>query len=115
MDHEQLKGLLLSVLQTCDEVFARQALLALGHGHCSAHPHPHAERPFDAGQRAEQVGKDLAQERQRADTAEADCEWHKIRLKELDAEAKWQKQRAAEAAEEVGHWRGRIERLRQLL
>jgi hypothetical protein len=74
MDHEQFKGLLLSVLQTCNEDFARQALLALGHGHCSANAHPHSDKPFSAEQRADMAGDFAEYQRQRADRAENDAE-----------------------------------------
>jgi hypothetical protein len=85
MNNETFKGMVLGVLQNADEDFARQALLALGHGHCSANAHPHSEQPFSAEehrQRAEPAGKEIERQRQRAEQAEQDVEWYKRRLDE---------------------------------
>jgi hypothetical protein len=98
MDHEQLKGLLLSVLQTCDEVFARQALLALGHGRCSGteHPHPQAQVTSqqhdpdgtttveEALRRAKDAENNATQYRRRAEQAEHDVTWYRHRLDECE-------------------------------
>ena len=82
MDDEQFKGLILAALQNANEDFARQALLALGHGYCSANAHPHSDRPFSADQRDPKEEEAL----QRAKDAEAQVEDHKARA---DAYAAW--------------------------
>jgi septal ring factor EnvC (AmiA/AmiB activator) len=113
MDHEQLKGLVLLVLQTCDEDFARQALLALGHGYCQpkaeSQHHPQAQVTSEqqdtaadddddrvAGllQRVNEANRDAENERRRADQAESDCERHKQRLEGLEDEAESSRLRA---------------------
>jgi len=95
MDNETFKGMVLGVLQNADEDFARQALLALGHGYCSANAHPHSDQPFSAdqrdnvaerySQRAEQPGKEIERQRQRAEQAEHDLSWYRQRLNDYES------------------------------
>jgi len=84
MDNETFKGMVLGVLQNADEEFARQALLALGHGHCSANAHPHSDQPFSAEEHR-QPGKEIERQRQRAEQAEHDVEWYNRRLDECES------------------------------
>ena len=121
MDHEQFKGLILSFLQNVDETFASQALLALGHGQCSANAdlREHLEnreaeirkltqRLQDAENHIEKLQQahphpqaqtqaqaqplyDAQFYKNRADQAEADCQWYKNRVDELEG----QQQRAS--------------------
>jgi hypothetical protein len=98
VDHEQFKGLLLSVLQNADEDFTRQALLALGHSHCSANAHPHPQAQVTSQQhdpdgtttveealrRAQTAENDATQYRRRAEQAEHDVTWYRRRLDECE-------------------------------
>jgi phage shock protein A len=125
MDHEQFKGLVLTALQAADEDFARQALLALGHGYCSANAHPHSDQPFSTEerdniakwhkQRAEQAGEDLAQQRERAEraeqaanNAEARLEEHMRRADRAEQDAEWYRQRLQEREHFANNLEARI-------